>query len=53
MAKVAEENKEEAKTVQVSQKKKFDLLEYFKSPSFLVLIILILMMVIGGVVVYM
>ena len=37
----------------VANKERFNIIEYFKSPSFLVLIIFIIMMVVGGVVVYM
>ena len=42
-----------AKKEPVAKKASFNIIEYFKSPSFLVLVIFIVMMVVGGVVVYM
>ena len=59
MAEAAAEKKEtapkapKAKKESVVTKASFNIIEYFKSPSFLVLIIFIVMMVVGGVVVYM
>ena len=59
MAKAADEketkepNAPKAKKEPVVKKATFNIIEYFKSPSFLVLIIFIIMMVVGGVVVYM
>ncbi|MBO4639504.1 MAG: hypothetical protein J5710_07100 [Treponema sp.] len=59
MAKSSEEKETTEKTkpadekVVAANKPKIGILEYFKSPSFLVLVIFIVMMVVGGVVVYM